>query len=187
MIRQFPPEAFFSGSGAFPLCSPIPTLPRSLWPLPLLLALVYFFLGVFLLFLTPRFPICSGKKRECQDRVQLPGSLCPFLLGLLLSFPLYCSCLFLTSSWSVSPFTLSPCSVQALPEAPQGCQRHWEWPQRASTHLANTEESFVLPFHSSKCPRRCRYRPLWKEGAMSRLGDGGQEKQLAEASKHRAR
>lgn len=98
-------------------------------------------------------------------------SLSPFLLGHPLFFSL---------TPHVSPLTLPPFFVHALSDALQGCKATKD----VSTHLANTEESSLLPVHSSKCPGLCRYTCLRGEGAMVRLGGGGQGNQVAEVNEH---
>lgn len=110
-------------------------------------------------------------------------SLSPFLLGHPL-FLSYSSCLFSTSSCSVSPLTLPPFFVNAFPDALQGCKVTKDV-SRVCTHLANTEESSLLPVHFSRCPGLCRYTCLRGGGTKVRLGGGGRGEQVTEVSEGR--
>lgn len=113
------------------------------------------------------------KTLVCQDCVQFSASL-SLSPGTSLFFS-YSSCLFLTSSWSVSPLDLPPFFAHAFSGALQGCKSQQVCLQRVSTHLANTEESSLLPLHSSKCPGLCRYISLGGEGTVIRLEVVGRE------------
>ena len=98
---------------------------------------------------------------------QLSGSLCPSPgASPLLSSDAPCPSS--ASGWTVSLLSMPPL-LQAL----HGCQGHrGQW--RASTHLANTEASSLLPTRSSKCPELSRCTALRGEGAELRLGVCGQ-------------
>ena len=127
-----------------------------------------FFPGAFLaLFIYSWSPICSVKSPGLSGQGQLSGSLCPSPGASPLLFS-DAPCPSSASGWTVSLLSMPPL-LQAL----LGCQGHrGQW--RASTHLANTEASSLLPARSSKCPEPCRCTALRGEGAELRLGGCGQ-------------
>lgn len=99
-----------------------------------------------------------------------------------LLFP-YFSCLFLTSGWSVSPFTLSPFSVNTLSEALQSGKSLRMDPK--GFHSPGKHRGIFSPscsFFQMPCAVHV-YIPEGK-GAMIRLGGGWQENQVAEVNDH---
>lgn len=103
---------------------------------------------------------------ECQNCTQFSWSLSSFLLEHLPSFSLT-PCVYFWLQAGVSLHSLCLHSLWKLFLRPCKVESHWGWAQRVSTHLANTEESSLLPVHSSKCPVLCMYTFLKERGLWS--------------------
>lgn len=170
----FPPLCPSFASGPFPLSSSSPAPPSfAYWPATslFLFILPQGFSCPFYLILISH--LLSEKVQDYQDRASSLGPSHALLLGHLLSFFLV-PCPSSASSWTLSLSCLCRSS-----EALHGCLGHrGQW---ASTHLANTKASSLLPAHSSKCYlSHAGYTALHRERGLSsglRVMGRGQEHQ----------